>query len=217
CFNGGTCHNSFAGFTCECQDGWQGSVCDYRAAISQRSTCTGSKTSKLGTPEQEACCQATEYSDCKCFVSPHVEPEDIVMDPAMRDLLCALIAFPIGLGLSLLTWNIMLSCSRSGPEEKVQNYRQKHPPTRRCNTRTQTWLDEQAGPMVSPDEASKSTCHSPIPPQRFLYPSSPMGAFGDPAGGRAEDLHSPASGGSSTPMNTYRAALSDGGFDSAAP
>ena len=48
----------------------------------------------------KACCQAMEYSDCECYISPHVEPEEIDMEQTTRYVLCGLIGFPLGLGKS---------------------------------------------------------------------------------------------------------------------
>ncbi|KAK3773528.1 hypothetical protein RRG08_022240 [Elysia crispata] len=219
CANGGICHNGFTGFTCQCVDGWQGRICDYRSAISQRATCTRREAVNRAVPgqvlEQRACCQATEYSDCKCFLSPYAEPEEIEMDQTMRDLLCALVGFPLGLGLSFLTWTL-ISCwsSRIETGENVQNYRKKHPPAKRYPSRTQNWVDAQSSRDESPQRKTTITNHAPFTGKKFLYPKSLMGVNGSPVDAAP---HPPTVGGSSTPMNIYRASFNDDSIHSTGP
>ena len=55
--------------------------------------------SSISSYDFKACCQATQYSDCECFISPHIPTEEVEMDQNIRDLLCALIGFPLGLGI----------------------------------------------------------------------------------------------------------------------
>ncbi|KAK3749986.1 hypothetical protein RRG08_005809, partial [Elysia crispata] len=137
CLNGGICHNDLTGFMCQCVNGWQGKICDYRLATVERSTCAMMKairsvTAMSQVTKKDACCQATQYSDCECFISPHIPTEEVEMDQNIRDLLCALIGFPLGLGLSVLPFNLLRRCtSRTGPPKPAQIRRAKQPPATR--------------------------------------------------------------------------------------
>ncbi|KAK3792897.1 hypothetical protein RRG08_033750 [Elysia crispata] len=209
CLNGGICHNGFAGFKCQCVNGWQGKICDYRSATAKRSTCTKRKaavTALSHVTKNDACCQTTEYSDCECFISPHIPPEEVEMDQNIRDLLCALIGFPLGLGLSVLTFNLFRRwASRTGPPRPTQIYRAKHPPAKRCLNLTESWINSQMTSVESPELRTTSAS------------SGFFGIDGQLSEADHSSSSSPTASESPQPMNIYRATFTDESMHSTGP